>query len=211
MKAAYDPPKKTTRKKSGRKLDESRNSTILFAALEVLAEDGYNGMTMDAVAAKAKAGKGTMYRRWPSKESLVLEAIGKLKEKMVDLKNLPNTGVLRSDLLALFKPQTREETERTLKIMSGMASMLSQNRDLSEAVNSVVVGPWLEAYLILIKRAVQRGEVSKSIDSETVAQIIPSMAAYRAMILRKPFDRQFLLSMIDAVLMPALGIKTNSK
>lgn len=195
-------------KQGGRKRDPSRDAEILNAALEVLAEEGYDGMTTDMVALRARAGKGAMYRRWSSKADLILEAVAQMKRNMVDLNRLPDTGTLRSDLLGLFKPQPLGEAEKRLKIMAGLTSMLSQNRSFAEAVNAAVVDPWTEAYSILMKRALERGEILQSIDIETASQIIPSMAAYRSMILRKPFDRKFLVSMIDGVLLPALGIKT---
>ena len=195
-------------KTAGRKRDPNRDTEILNATLEVLAEEGFEGMTTEMVASRAKAGKGAMYRRWSSKAELVLDAVAHMKRNMVNLGQLPNTGTLRGDLLGLFRPQSLEEAEHRLKIMAGLTTMLSQNRDFAEAVNSAVVDPWKQAYRILMKRALERGELSNSTDIETMSQIIPSMAAYRSMILRKPFDRKFLVSMIDGVLLPALGIQT---
>src|SRR5689334_21879509 len=75
-------------RRPGRKPDPGRDAEILDAALQVLAEVGYAGMTMAAVAARAKAGKGTFYRRWPSKADLVLDAVGHLKRSQADLDRL---------------------------------------------------------------------------------------------------------------------------
>lgn len=188
----------------GRKRDHTRDAEILDATLEVLAEVGYTGMTMDMVAVRAKAGKATVYRRWPSKAELVLDAVARMKRSQVDLDGLPDTGSLRGDLLALFKPQPTEEGERKLKVMAGLASMLSTHVGLAEAGNAAIVEPWAAAHRVLMQRAADRGEISASADIETVSQVIPSMAAYRALIQRKPFDRDFLVSLIDGVLLPAL-------
>lgn len=188
----------------GRKRDHTRDGDILDATLDVLAEVGYGGMTIDMVAARASAGKATIYRRWSSKENLILDAVARMKSKQVDLDHLPDTGTLRGDLLALFKPQSVEETERRLKVMTGLASMLSANQGFADAVDAAVVEPWAAAHRILIERAVERDEVSASADIETAAQIIPSMAAYRSLIQRKPFEKEFLVSLIDGVLLPAL-------
>ncbi|MEJ1230234.1 MAG: helix-turn-helix domain-containing protein [Galbitalea sp.] len=73
-------------------LDASRDSDILEAALDVLAEEGYDGMTIDMVAARAKAGKATLYRRWPSKTELVLDAVACMKTANIDYADLPDTG-----------------------------------------------------------------------------------------------------------------------
>jgi len=188
----------------GRKRDHTRDADLLEAAILVLAETGYDRMTMDMVAARAKAGKATMYRRWASKPELVLEAIAHMKRNQVDLDNLPNTGTLRGDLLGLFKPKSVEEGELKMKALSGLSSMLAQHQELADATNAVIVEPWTVVNRTLIQRAIDRGEFSKDIDIETLAQVIPSMSAYRTVILRKPIDQAFLTTMIDNVLIPAL-------
>jgi len=187
----------------GRKRDHTRDPEILDAALEVLAEVGYDGMTMDMVAVRAKAGKATLYRRWPSKAELVLDAVVRMKRGQVDLDRLPDTGTLRGDLIAIIKPQSIEEAERKLKVMAGLASMLAHDRGLAEAVNAAIVEPWADAHRMFIQRAVDRGEIPAA-DIETLAHVVPSMAAYRTLIQRKPVDRGFLVSLIDGLLLPAL-------
>ncbi|WP_437965905.1 TetR/AcrR family transcriptional regulator [Sorangium sp. So ce260] len=188
----------------GRKRDPSRDAKILDATLEVLAEVGAAGLTMDIVAARAGAGKATIYRRWTSKTELVIDAVAHMKRNQVDLEHLPDTGTLRGDLLGLFKPQSIEEGERKLKIMTGLASLLSQDQALAEAANAAVVQPWAEAHFALMQRAVERGEISASADIGTLSQVIPSMAAYRTLVQRKPIDLAFLVSMVDGVVVPAL-------
>ena len=190
----------------GRKRDHSLDAKILEATLDVLAEVGAAGLTMDMVAARAGAGKGTIYRRWTSKTELVIDAVAHTKRKQVDLEHLPDTGTLRGDLLGLFKPQSIEESKRRLKIMTALASLLSQDQALADAANAAVVQPWAEAHFALMKRAVERGEISASADIGTLSQIIPSMAAYRTMFQRKPFDLAFLVSMVDGVIIPALRV-----
>ena len=188
----------------GRKRDHTRDADILDAAIAVLAEIGYDRMTMDMVALRAKAGKATMYRRWPSKAELVLEAIAHMKGNQVDHDDLPTTGNLRDDLLALFKPQSFEDEQLKMRAMAGLSSMLSQHREFADAANAAIVEPWAAVNRLLISRAIERGEVAATVDVDTLAQVIPSMSAYRTLILRKPLDRAFLTSMIDAVLLPAL-------
>ena len=97
----------------GRKRDHTRDPEILDAALDVLAETGYDGMTIDMVAARAKAGKATLYRRWASKSELVLDAVACMKSSDVDLASPPDTGTLRGDLVALVEDpdDPRERTK----------------------------------------------------------------------------------------------------
>lgn len=188
----------------GRKRDHSRDAKILDATLEVLVEVGAAGLTMDIVAARAGAGKATIYRRWTSKTEMVIDAVAHMKRNQVDLEHLPDTGTLRGDLLGLFKPQSIEEGERKLKIMTGLASLLAQDQALAEAANAAVVEPWAEAHLALTRRAVERGEISASADIGTLSRVIPSMAAYRTLVQRKPIDLAFIVSLVDGVIVPAL-------
>lgn len=188
----------------GRKRDHTRDAAILDAALEVLAEVGYAGMTMDMVAVRARAGKATVYRRWSSKSDLVLDAVARMKRNQVDLDRLPDTGTLRGDLVALMGPETMVEEGYKLTVMAGLVSMLSHHTGLADVVNAAIHEPWVEVHRVLIQRAVDRREIPASTDIETVAEVMPSMAAYRVLIQRRPVDRDFLVSLIDGVLLPAL-------
>ncbi|ROR90992.1 TetR/AcrR family transcriptional regulator [Nocardioides aurantiacus] len=188
----------------GRKRDHSRDVAILEATLDVLAEVGYAGLTIDLVASRAKAGKGAVYRRWSSKEEMVLEAVARTRPGEVSKEELPDTGTLRGDLLALFKPQPREETERRMKVMAALASMVLMHPDFDAAVNDTMVASWADSYRVLMRRAAQRGEISTSADIDTIADVIPSVAAYRALIQRRAFESDFLTTWIDGVILPAL-------
>ena len=188
----------------GRKRDHSRDAALLDATLEVLAEVGAAGLTMDLVAARAGAGKATIYRRWPSKTELVIDAVAHMKRQQVDIEHLPDTGTLRGDLLGLFKPQSIEDGERKLKVMTGLASLLAEDQALADAANAAVVQPWADAHLALMRRAVERGEASAAADLGTLSQVVPSMAAYRTLVQRKPIDLAFLVAMVDGVIVPAL-------
>jgi len=191
----------------GRKRDASRDGAILEAAITILGEVGYDRMTMDMVAVRAKAGKATVYRRWASKGDMVLDAVAQMKREQVDLSNLPDTGSLRGDMLALFKPSTVEESERKLRALAGLSALLAQDASLSGAASNAIVEPWVAANRSLLHAAVARGEVAADAPIETIATIIPSLGAYRSLIERRPFDRAFLVEMIDHVLLPALAIK----
>ncbi len=193
-----------TKPKLGRKRDHTRDPEILEAALDVLAETGYDGMTIDMVAARAKAGKATLYRRWSSKGELVVDAVACMKT--VNLETLPDTGTLRGDFIAMIKTGSIEDSQRKLKIMTGLLSMLSKDPELSDSVLSSIMEPRVAANRIILRRAVERGEIPAHTDIETVAMISQAMATYRVMILRKPVDREFILSVIDDIVLPAVGL-----
>jgi AcrR family transcriptional regulator len=192
----------------GRKRDHTRDPEILDAALAVLSESGYEAMTMDMVATRAKAGKATLYRRWPSKAELVIEAVACMKLGMSSLETAPDTGTLRGDLVALIRPHSMEESERKMQVMGGLVSMLSRDPQLADAVNEAITEPRARLNRMLIERAIARGEVRADADIDTIAHIAPSMTAYRALVQRKPVDREFLIGLIDGVVLPALGISS---
>jgi AcrR family transcriptional regulator len=194
----------------GRKRDHTRDPEILAAALDVLAETGFDGMTIDMVATRAKAGKATLYRRWPSKNELVLDAVACLKQGDLEPTRLPDTGTLRGDLIAMIKPRSIEEAEKKMQIMAGLMSMLSAAPELAEAANAALVQPRAEANRFLMQRAIDRGEISPACDVATLCLVTPSMAAFRTLIERKPVDREFLITLIDGVLLPAVGLLPGS-
>jgi AcrR family transcriptional regulator len=191
----------------GRKRDHTRDPAILDATLDVLAEAGYDGMTVDMVAARAKAGKATLYRRWPSKSELVLDALACMKRVETDPDKLPNTGTLRGDLIAMIKAPSIEDAEKKLKIMGGLVSLLSRHPELAEAANAAMLEPRSNVTRFLINRAAERGEIAPGYDIDTLVLVSPSMAAHRVLIQRKPVNREFLISIIDGIILPALGIQ----
>ncbi|KFF59482.1 AcrR family transcriptional regulator [Cryobacterium sp. MLB-32] len=192
--------------KLGRKRDPSRDPEILAAALEVLAETGYDGMTIDMVAARAKAGKATLYRRWASKGELVIDAVTFMKRADVDYAQLPDTGTLRGDFIALIKPPSIQDGELKMRIMGGIMSMLSRSPELAETAYAAIVEPRAAVNRMLLQRAVDRGEIDPGCDIDNLSLISQSMSIFRVVVLRKPVDREFLMSLIDGVLMPAVGL-----
>jgi AcrR family transcriptional regulator len=196
-----------TAPKLGRKRDLTRDPEILAAALDVLAEEGYDGMTIDMVAARAKAGKATLYRRWPSKAELVIDAVACMKTTGLDPHDLPDTGTLRGDLVAMIKPHTIDDAERKLQVMAGLVSMLSRSPELAEVAHTAIMDPRARITRKLLQRAIDRGEIPADSDIDTLSMVSASMAAYRTLMLRQTVDREFLLSVIDGVILPAVGLK----
>jgi AcrR family transcriptional regulator len=193
--------------KVGRPMDASRDTDILDAALDVLAEVGYDGMTIDMVAARAKAGKATLYRRWPSKTELVLDAVACMKNSSIDYSNLPDTGSLRGDLVAMIKPLSITDSQKKLKVMAGLVSLLARNPELADVANQVIMAPRIELNRFFLHRAIERGEIPADTDVDLVSMISPSMVTYRTLVMQNPVDREFLLRLINSVVLPAVGIR----
>ena len=102
-----------TRGRGGRYLDSSRDLVLREAALALLAEVGYDRLTMDAVAARARAAKTTIYRRWRDKAELVVDSLNSLK----GVPDIPDTGSLRDDL--------RDRNVRSVAAIAHVGSVVS--------------------------------------------------------------------------------------
>lgn len=196
----------------GRKRDQMKDTKILDATIDILAEVGFDGMTMDMVAARAKAGKATVYRRWSSKTDLVQDALTWMNRNHLELDLLPDTGTLRGDLLAVLKPQSIEEENRKLRVISGLGSLFLQNPEFIEKRKVDNLDSWVAVNRKLMHRAVDCGELPADADIEMACRVISSMAYFRGHIERKPIDKQFFTELIDGILLPALkNPKTTTK
>ncbi|OWA35798.1 TetR family transcriptional regulator [Saccharibacillus sp. O16] len=189
--------------KVGRKRDHTRDEKILEAAIDILAESSFDGMTMDKVAARAKAGKATMYRRWSSKGELVRDALAWMNRSHLDLDHLPDSGNLREDLLLLIRPQSMAEEERKLRVLAGLGSFL-QHPEFGDTGMAGIFDPWADANLQLMKRAAARGEISKHANLELACWVITSTSAFHGLVERKPFEKAFYADLLDGVVLPAL-------
>lgn len=205
---AQDSVNEPTKGKLGRKRDHTLDPQILNAALEVLAETGYDGMTVDMVACRAKAGKATLYRRWPSKAELVLDAVAQLKKADAEAASIPDTGTLRGDLLAMVKHHSPSDAQNKLQIMAGVMSLLTRRPELMETAISAIVEPRLAVNRLFFERAIARGEIAADTDVEHLASLSPALATYRSLVFKKPVDRDYLIKIIDTVVLPAVGLGT---
>jgi AcrR family transcriptional regulator len=186
----------------GRKRDHTRDAPILDATLAVLAEAGYEGMTIDMVAARAGTARATVYRRWATKADLVLAAAARLSQTDAGLDHLPDTGSFREDVIALFVPDTPGDQQVRLQALTGLLMLARTDKRLADAATQAGIGPWIEANRVLMQRAVDRGEFPPA-DVETLAQVIPMMCISRA-VQHEPITREFSLALLDGVIIPAL-------
>lgn len=188
----------------GRKRDNTLDSTIIDAATTILAEVGFDRMTMDMVAAKANAGKASLYRRWTSKAELVRDALINMSKASIDIEHLPDTGTLKTDLMAIIKPYNAEHAQKKMRVLDGLGSFFTEHKKLAEEAMAGIFDPQTKAHVQLMKRAQQRGEISVNADIETACTIIVAMISYRTRIEGKRFDMEYYGELLDGVLLPGL-------
>jgi AcrR family transcriptional regulator len=195
------PPGSVAVRSGGRPLDQSRADALRLAALELVAEIGYDRLTIDAVAARARAGKATVYRRWPSKAELVVDAF--VRDAFAGLPT-PDTGSLRADLLALSEHMwMRSSPVPRASVMAGMMSALLANPELRDAFNAASRPPESIVGAVLT-RAVARGEIPEPEDLDALGAVMPSMCMFHLVKTGAPPNREFFERVVDRIILPAL-------
>ncbi len=152
---------------AGRPRSEEAHKAILEATLDLLVEVGFSAMTVEGVANRAGVGKATIYRRWPSKLPLVVEAFGQLPGfEEVD------TGSLAEDLKKMLRAYLQAFNASPLSaVLPSLAGERAHNPELSELFEPVSKGrrqPLVRAF----ERAVDRGEVAADLDVELAADLV---------------------------------------
>ncbi len=176
-----------------------RELEILGATLEVLADVGYDRLTMDAVATRAKASKATLYRRWNGKVSLVIDALLTTKQTPT----APDTGSLRGDLIASFCGLGGLTDERTVSTFASVITAISRDRDFAEAFRREVIGPKTAASRMLFERARERGELREGVDIELLAPALAGIMLHRLYVMGEQPDEQTITRVIDQIILPA--------
>ncbi|MER7717010.1 TetR/AcrR family transcriptional regulator [Streptomyces flaveolus] len=186
------------------RITPEREAELYGAVLDLLREVGYDALTMDAVAARTRSSKATLYRQWGGKPELVVKAIrhgkpGKTGE--ID------TGTLRGDLHALMSREDDCTMEQNSALMRGVAMALHQNPDLRQAFREQLIEPEMAEFRRLLQRAVDRGEVRPDCPAlDFLVHMLVGGFATRTLLDDQPPTRAFLTSYIDAVILPALGV-----
>ncbi|MER6734374.1 TetR/AcrR family transcriptional regulator [Streptomyces puniciscabiei] len=176
---------------------------ILAAALEQLGEVGWKGLTMEGVAAGAQTGKAAVYRRWPSKEDLVADALVAGLPKM---ETAPDLGGVREDLLALCR-QVRQimfsPPGVALRSVIHECDQIQAER-FQEVIVGGVVEPTLKLLREVVARGIGRGEVRPDAANGYVFDAIPAMMMYRSKMCASEWSDRDLEEMIDQLMLPLL-------
>jgi AcrR family transcriptional regulator len=180
-----------------------RENAILEATLQLLAEAGYDQLTIDAVAAGAHCSKATIYRRWPGKAPLVIAAVRQLAGQPATA--VPDTGSLRSDLLAALDAMRSSLAGQDSALILGLLVAMHRDAELAGAVREQVLDAKREVFGAVIDRAVARGDVPAATDSALLAEICSAVLFSRLLVTGEPLDDAFTRHLVDAVLLPAAG------
>jgi len=186
----------------GRPLSAELSEQLLAVAVDILAEDGWSRLNSDRVAARARAGKAGIYRRWSSMPVMVRDAISRF-----ELVPLPqDTGSLRGDLVALLERWTRplDRQERATASIVGAARF---DDDLRAGLDAAVGRPLTAAVTTLGQRALQRAEITDPARLLLLGSVLEAFWWQRfAAAGDGAIEFEQVERIVDDVLLPAAGL-----
>jgi AcrR family transcriptional regulator len=170
--------------------------------MEVLADVGYDRLTMDAVAQRAKASKATLYRRWNGKVSLVIDALTYHHQHESPIPPV-DTGSLRGDLIESFCGHGGLTDKPELASFGAILTAIVRDPEFAAAFRRDVVTPKLAATKAVFERAKERGEISQRVDVELLAPALAGIVMHRFILVGEPPTVELVTSVIDQIIIPA--------
>lgn len=178
----------------------AREAELLAVTLQLLQQHGYDRLTVEAVAAQAKASKATMYRRWPSKADLVLAAfIEGTRFSSVP----PQTGSLRGDLLEIGAAVCQHGREHA-STMRAVINEMTNNPALFDAMQNEFVHQRKQMMYEVLSDAVRRGEIAAGAIDDEIFDLLPGYLVFRALISGRAPTEETVRVLVDDVLIPSL-------
>jgi AcrR family transcriptional regulator len=182
------------------RVEGEREREILDAALEVLAEVGYDRLTMDAVAQRAKASKATLYRRWNSKAMLVVDALATQKTTPP----VPDTGDLRTDLLTAFCGMGGLTDHDTTSTFGAVMTALTTDPEFAAEFRTRVLQPKAQLSRTVFQRAADRGQLRSDLDLDLVAPALAGIVLHRLFVMGEKAGPDLIERVIDQIILPAV-------
>lgn len=181
----------------GRPRSATAHAAILDAAVALVRESGYDALAMEAIAARAGVAKTTVYRRWPSKELLVAEAI----ERIVLALPAPDTGNVEQDVLALMRRTLRMYADPgTASLLPALVPAVARSARVAEAVRTGMTAAWHAEMGAVLQRGVARGELRADADLTLATELLAGPLFYRYLWLGAPVDEAYARAVVTAVL-----------
>jgi AcrR family transcriptional regulator len=182
----------------GRPRSQEADRAILAAAADLLAQRGLAAMSIEEVAARAGVGKATIYRRWPSKGLLALDAfVATFREEQP----LPDTGSLRGDLIAALHAWVRAVTQTPMgPMLTGLIAEAQHDPELRGAWRDRVIEPLRTRSRVMLDRAIERGEIAAPVDRDVALDLFFGAAEHRLLLGHLPLTGEFIAEVVDTIL-----------
>jgi AcrR family transcriptional regulator len=184
-----------------------RREAICDAVFALLAEVGYDRMTMDLVADRAHASKATIYRAWEDKPQMVIEAI---LQRFDGVPEVPDTGSLRGDLMAMLSRACDAVNSAEGDVISGLMTAAGRNPQLATALHATLVETKKSLHEAVISKAVARGEIPADTDPALLHEVLHSLVLGRKIWENEPLTAQWARHVADDILLPVLRWRSPS-
>jgi AcrR family transcriptional regulator len=190
-------------KRRGRPRDPERDRAILDATLDLLAEEGYARLSIEAVAQRAGVGKPTLYRRWPSKAQLVIDAIHSAHREM----KIAPPGPVR-DRLTFHVTELLNNTrrQRTRALMAGLIGELPRDPELARAMREVFLSKRRRVLFRIFDDAIAAGELPADLDHDLAADLLAGPILLRALVTGDPLPASMAPTIVDAFLAGVVAV-----
>lgn len=186
-----------------RRRGEVLEKALLDAAWAELTETGYDDLTIDAVATRAGTSRAVLYRRWPSKQDLVLATLLHVKSDAVPM---PNTGSLRGDVVALLTAANELRLRTAILVFTRLGGFYRDADTNLAELAAVVQGDRATMIDDIIEQAVARGEVQPGQVSERVARVPVELFRYELMVRLQPVPDDVIEGIVDDVFLPLVHL-----
>jgi AcrR family transcriptional regulator len=177
-----------------------REMELLAVTLQLLQEHGYERLTLNAVAATARASKATVHRRWPTKAALVLAAF---IEGVRQVAVTPETGTLRDDLLQLGDAICQQACQHASTIRAVLVEV-SRNSALNAALQHHFLDQRKALIDHVLQQAVERGEMDSDAISDELWDLLPGYLIFRSIVPDRPPTRRTVQTLVDHIILPGL-------
>jgi AcrR family transcriptional regulator len=177
-----------------------REAELLAVTLRHLQEHGYDRLNVEAVATEARSSKATMYRRWPSKERLVLAAF---IEGTSCSEVAPRTGSLRGDLIHIGNAVCEQSSEHA-STMRAVLNELGRSPELAEAFETEFVVQRRKVFDDVLADAVARGEIDAEVINDEIKDLLAGYLVFRSLVSGRPPTKKTVVALVDEVLLPSL-------
>jgi AcrR family transcriptional regulator len=182
----------------GRPRDGRADRAILSTTLELIAERGVHAFRTEDVAARAGVGKGSIYRRYRSKDALVTAAVAALVREEI---RLPDTGSTRGDLLALMREAVElYSSPLPARLMPNLIGAMAEHPELARAVRGGFIAGRRSALSEVLRRGVERGDLRPDLDLELALDVLGGPLFYRLLVTGGPLDEQLAEGVADLVM-----------
>ena len=183
---------------------------ILDAAYAELTEVGYTALTVEAVAARARTGKASIYRRWATKQELVMDAMCAalpLPEDCGVAIDFPDSVSTVDALHHIARAITAILTSPAGDAMRAIKCESASDPALARLVDERFQAPRRAAMLRLLRRGIERGEVRPGADTPLVADVLPAVLAHRVIMQRERVTEATITEVMDQVLIPLVEVR----